>query len=283
MFQKISKAKRYFVESLTFSFGIYFGMLFSYVIQQVVETYRVSLVLTEHSHTFGIGDLTFVDVINECSALSNQVLVLSVVGVMVLFALLFTILYDVDEMSWADEAEMLVLIVSLSTWFIAPIAIISTSIRNPLLYIGLDVDISTSELATLSENYRYLDQFWYFGNSFIYEMKVLFSSVSILISSTFIKSKKLSGKKTANKKLALVVLIPIVLYGFLEVLLPTVYGTFYSVGQIGIGFGGTGEVGGRTPIEPFFTLSPVMLVVSYVLVLIQLYNLKKPKKRKKHS
>ena len=87
-----------------------------------------------------------------------------------------------------------------------------------------------SELAILSENYRYLDQFWYFGNSFIYEMKVLISTVLILASSAFLKSKKLNGKKISKKKLALVVLIPPIAYGFLEILLPTVHFAFYSAG-----------------------------------------------------
>lgn len=282
MFQKTDKIKRYFVESLAFSFGIYFGMFFSYVIQQVVETYKASIVLTEHSYKFGIGgDLTFTDVINKCSALSNTVIVLSVYGTIVLFAFLFIILYYVDEISRNDEIEILILSISLLSWLIAPIAIIYTSTRNPLLYIGLDaknVTVPVSELAILSENYRYLDQFWYFGNSFIYEIKILSFIVALLASSAFLKSKKISGKKISPRKIIFVVLMPVIFYAFLEFFLPTMHGISYSVGQVSIGIGGIGIIGGPAPVEPFITLSQAIILISWILLLIQAYNHKKQKK-----
>jgi len=279
MFEKSGRIKRYIVESLVFSFGVHFGWFFSYVFQQVVEIYKSSLVITEHSYKFGIGEeFIFTEMISKCSNLSDTVIVLSTLGVMSLFVFLLIILHYVDKLSQNDRIEILILIISLISWILAPPIIIYNSTRNPLLYFGLDIKNATvpaSELAILSEHYRYLHQFWFFGNTFVYEMKILFTIVATLASSAILKLKKLSWKNISLEKL--IIFVPILLYVLLEFLLPRTYELFASE-QVTLEIAGIGciEIG---PTEFFVILGSAMIFISWILLFIQAYLTNKKESR----
>jgi len=270
-----SRFRGYIFQALTFSFGIYLGMFFSYVVQQVLNAHNASVTLTEYSSVYGLRDETFDFVIRECSLLSSIVLILSVLGIIALVVLLFALRQSTRVLTKHDKPTLLIMAISIFVWLIAPMAVISMTIQNPLLYITVTADVPESVLALLSQNYRILDQYRYFGKAFTYEMKVLMLVLTLYALSLYVSQRKLHPGKTPRRIYASIIAIPIVTYVLLEKLFPITTGITYTVGKVGLAFGGTGVIGGEVVIEPFLSMNQVSILISVILfifVLVQSYK-----------
>ena len=241
----------------------------------MLDTHKISVTLTEYASVYGLTDETFNFIIHECSVLSNIVLTLSVIGIIALIVLLFTLRQSTQVLTKQDKPTLLIMIISVFVWLIAPMTVISMTIQNSLLSITVTADVSESVLSLLSQNYRILDQHRYFAKAFIYEIKVLILVLAIYVSSVYISQRKFHHKKIPRRIYASLIAIPIVTYVLLEKLFPITRGVTYTTGTVGLAFGGTGVIGGEVVIEPFLSLNRISILISgimFIFVLLQSYK-----------
>jgi hypothetical protein len=258
------KLGEYVLEALLFSFGIYLGMFFSFTIQQVFEAHRISLTLTESSVVFDLGYDAFENIINECSQSSYQVLAMSFFGIISLFVLIVA-LWKGAQVARHDKKVSLIMLIYGLIWLIAPTAIVTMTIQNPKLYIGIDVGISKSDLAMLSQNFRFLDQFRYFSGAFLYEMRIAIYALAILLSSIYI-SMHTHYKKPSMRLYSLIMLIPFLILAFSEVFFPLKSMVTYGE-KIPLIIAGEGFLGGKVLTELYLTINQVLIAILLLLFL----------------